>query len=575
MPMDRPRGPEAPAIVTTDTTNTESDQGKPHAEPAGAMASAVRVVSLLTLLSRFAGLARDVVTARVFGDGLLGSSFRAAYAVPNLFRRLFGEGALSAAFLPRYAMLSRDEPEMAGELARLTLRVLTLVTSALTLIICGALALVLWLAPHDADRSLSLTLMIVMLPMMPMVCLTAILGGMLQAHGRFGPPAAAPIVLNLFQIVAAGFFLFGLIQDKVNAAYWVAAAALLASVAQVVWSVWALRGRVRWKRAGLDASAHARTVMDRFVPAVLGLGTLQLNTTLDMIIAMWPVWVGATVLGVPITLDESSNAILSYTQTLYQFPLGVFGLAVATAVFPLLSRSADRPREFESHLRRGVRLSLFIGLPASIGLLLVRDDIVRVLFGGGGSFSEEGLVRSGLVLTGFAPAIWAYSLNHVLTRAFYARGDTRTPMRLAVGAVVLNLTLNLTLVWHLGESGLAWATGISATVQCLVLLMLTRRVLGVVAIDAVTRAAVSRLALASMLMGACVWGVLEALPAGGAWWLHVVRLSVAVAAGGAAFVGICRWMQMPELGWILERAPKGTGNGAGGAAGGAAGMSLD
>jgi putative peptidoglycan lipid II flippase len=315
--------------------------------------------------------------------------------------------------------------------------------------------------------------------------------------------------------------------------------------------------------------------MDRFVPAVLGLGTLQLNTTLDMIIAMWPVWVGATVLGVPITLDESSNAILSYTQTLYQFPLGVFGLAVATAVFPLLSRSADRPREFESHLRRGVRLSLFIGLPASIGLLLVRDDIVRVLFGGGGSFSEEGLVRSGLVLTGFAPAIWAYSLNHVLTRAFYARGDTRTPMRLAIGAVVLNLTLNLTLVWHLGESGLAWATGISATVQCLVLLMLTRRVLGVVAIDAVTRAAVSRLALASMLMGACVWGVLEVLPSGGAWWLHVVRLSVAVAAGGAAFVGICRWMQMPELGWILERAPKGTGNGAGGAAGGAAGMSLD
>ncbi len=556
--------------LPTPNATSEAAPVAAAAEPSGsgALAAAVRVVSLLTLLSRFAGLARDVVTARLFGDGLLGSSFRAAYAVPNLFRRLFGEGALSAAFLPQYTLLSRDDPAMASELARVTLRLLTLATGALTLLICGALGLVLWLAPADPDRSLSLTLMIVMLPMMPMVCLTAILGGMLQAHGRFGPPAAAPILLNVFQIGAAGLFLAGILRGDVRAAYWVAGAALLASVAQVVWSLWALRGKVRWRRAGLDARAHVKTVMDRFVPAMLGLGTLQLNTTLDMVIAMWPVWVGATVLGAPIPLDQSSNAILSYTQTLYQFPLGVFGIAVATAVFPLLSRSADRPDDFQFHLQRGIRLSLFIGLPASIGLLLVRDDMVRVLFGGGGSFSEEGLVRSGLVLAGFAPAIWAYSLNHVLTRAFYARGDTRTPMRLAVGAVLLNLTLNLTLVWRLGESGLAWATGISATVQCLLLLWLARRVLGVTPIDGPTRAALSRLALASMLMGVCVWLVLELLPAGAGWWMRALRLAAGVGVGAMAYAAICRAMGLPELRWIFERAPRGSGAGQ-------AGISLD
>jgi putative peptidoglycan lipid II flippase len=536
---------------------------------AGTLAAAVRVVSFLTLISRFSGLVRDVVTARVFGDGLLGSSFRAAYAVPNLFRRLFGEGALSAAFLPRYTLLSRDEPQMAGQLASLTVRLLTLVTGVITIVVCAILGVLVWRSGADQDRSLSFMLMIVMLPMMPAVCLTAILGGMLQAHGRFGPPAAAPILLNLFQVIAAGAFLAGLIKDVVTAAYAVAGAALLASFAQVLWSWWALRGKVDWARAGHDARVHGRAVLSRFTPAMLGLGTLQLNTTLDMVIAMWPIWVGATVLGVPITLDTSSNAILSFTQTLYQFPLGVFGIAVATAVFPLLSRSADKPEEFASHLRRGVRLSLFIGLPASLGLLLVREEMVRVLFGGGsgkagtGSFSEDGLVRSALVLAGFAPSIWAYSLNHVLTRAFYARGDTTTPMRLAIAAVVLNLSLNLVLVWQLGEAGLAWATGISAAIQCLALLMLVERKLGVAPIDAPTRAGVARLALASCLMGLGVWTVLWLLPPGPAWGMSLLRLAAGVIVGAGLYAALCVVMKLPELRWITQRAPRGAGGGAG------------
>ncbi|GJQ29169.1 MAG: putative lipid II flippase MurJ [Phycisphaerae bacterium] len=539
-------------MPTTPTPSPAHD----HADT-GRLAAAVRVVSGLTLVSRFAGLARDIVTARVFGDDALGSAFRAAYAVPNLFRRLFGEGALSAAFVPEYVILTRDDPDTAGQLARLMVRFVTLATGALTLLIAVVLAALLWLLPPEADRALSFRLMLLMLPMMPAVCLTAILGGMLQAHQRFGPPAAAPIVLNVFQIAAGALYFIGMVTDRVAMAYWVGGAALAASAAQVAWSLWALRGRVRWGKAGEAARARSKAVLGRFVPAMLGLGTLQLNTTLDMVIAMWPIWVGPTVLGRAVPLDDKSNAVLSYTQTIYQFPLGVFGLAVATAVFPLLSRTADRPVAFVANLRRGLRLSFFIGLPATLGLILVRDDLVAVIFGGGTrhAFTGEGLARSASVLLGFAPGVWAYSLNHVYTRAFYARGDTRTPMRVAMAMVGLNLTLNLTLVWVLREAGLAWATSISATVQCLVLGWLCRTRLGVETFDPETKTAFARMTLCGLAMASLVWTLGRAMPIAGTWTGHLVNLTAAVVVGGGVFLVLARMFRMPELGWLVRRSP--------------------
>lgn len=541
--------------MTTSMPNTDRDD-------TGRLASAVRVVSGLTLLSRFAGLARDILTARIFGDDALGSAFRAAYAVPNLFRRLFGEGALSAAFLPEYVVLTRDDPDTAGQLARLMVRFVSLATGVLTLVIGAVLVVLLLVLPADAERALSFRLMLLMLPMMPAVCLTAILGGMLQAHGKFGPPAAAPILLNLFQIGAGGLFFAGAVTDRTAMASWIGGAALLASAAQVAWSLWALRGRVRWALAGEAAKKALKSVLGRFVPAMLGLGTLQLNTTLDMVIAMWPIWVGPMVFGFAVPLDEKSNAVLSYTQTIYQFPLGVFGLAVATAIFPLLSRSADKPEEFVANLRRGLRLSLFIGLPASVGLVLVRHDLVGVIFGGGTrhAFTGEGLVRSASVLLAFAPGVWAYSLNHVYTRAFYARGDTRTPMRVAVAMVGLNLTLNLTLVWYLREAGLAWATSISATVQCVVLARLCRTRLGVPVYDAETVAAFARILLITSVMGACVWTFTSVFPRATTWSGQLRDLAFAVVLGGGTFLLFARFFKMPELTWLLQKPPKGKGS---------------
>jgi putative peptidoglycan lipid II flippase len=542
----------------------------------GFLAGAVRVMSGLTLLSRFAGLARDVLTARLFGDGLLGSSFRAAYALPNFFRRLFGEGALSAAFLPEYALLKRDDPQRAKQLASLVVSLTTLATSAITALIVAALLVRLALWPLDTSQGtgLSISLIILMLPMMPAVCLAAILGGMLQAHGRFAIPAASPIVLNALQIIAGGVFWLGLAKGDTVAAYAVGSAALLASWLTVAWALSSLRGKVAWRTGASEAKENARRVFKRFVPAVLGLGTLQLNTMLDTLVAMWPIWIGATMFSRPVPLDNASNSILSYTQTLYQFPLGVFGIAVATAVFPLLSRSSDRPEEFTQHLRRGLRLSFFIGLPASVGLVLIRHDLVATIFGGGQrAFSDEGLARAATVLLGFAPAVWAYSVNHVLTRAYYAKGDTTTPMRVACGCVLLNVVLNFTLIWPLREAGLAFATATSAFVQCIALTLLMPRKLGVTPFSREVWTSWLRIALAacgmaaSVLAALWVWSRLLGEPA--RWLHHAVVLALGVIVGGGTFA-LGTWLaRLPELRWLLQRAPRGAGKD------GAEGMTFD
>jgi putative peptidoglycan lipid II flippase len=557
----------------------------------GALAAAVRVVSGLTLLSRFAGLARDVITARIFGDSLLGSAFRAAYALPNLFRRLFGEGALSAAFIPQYALLRRDDPARAQLLANAIVALLTLTTSALTGLIMLGLLVRLWLFPITEDAAISVKLILLMIPMMPAVCIAAILAGVLQTQNKFAIPAAAPILLNLFQIAAGVLYFLAVIESKNTAAYMIGLAALLASWATVAWSLHALKGQVAWHRLSWrelrdPASAtgeSVRKVLSRFLPVVLGLGTLQLNTMLDTVIAMWPVWIGPTMFGRPTPLDESSNAIISYTQTLYQFPLGVFGIAVATAIFPLLSSTSDRTTEFAEHLRRGLRLSFFIALPATVGLILVRHDLIAAVFGGGSkTFTDEGLTRAAAVLMGFAPGVWAYSLNHVMTRAYYAKGDTKTPMRVAIACVLINLTLNLTLIWRFKEAGLAWATATSATVQVLTLILLAPRLLGVRPITQDSLLAFAKIAVAAGCMAGAVLALQHLAPrliaamnltetlSPDRWLTWTLRLAGCVLVGAGTYAVAAVLLRLPELRWLTQRAPRGGSGGSG-----VSGMSFD
>lgn len=516
----------------------------------------VRTVSGLTLVSRLTGLVRDLVTVRIFGDGAVGSAFAAAFAIPNMFRRLFGEGALSAAFIPEYSRLTRDEPARADAFCSMTIGLVAVITGLLTIVVEAALALVLVFAEPDPERTYSIGLVMFLLPYMPLVCVAAMLAGMLQVHGRFAPGAAMPIILNLC-IVAACVPYFAAEDASAERWAWViGGSVLLSGGLQIAWSLAALRGVVRWTRAVGVASDSTGVMLRRLGPVLIGLGTLQVNALIDTLIAMWPNWVGPTIGGRAYPLDEASNSILFFTQRLYQFPLGVFGIAVATAIFPSLSRAAADRERFVGMLRQGVRLSLFIALPATVGLILVRGDLIGVLYSGpGGGFSDEGVSRSAAVLFGYGAGVWAYSLNQLWTRGFYALGNTATPMRVAVAMVGLNLVLNVVLVFAtpLREAGLAWSTAVSAVVQCLVLSVLLDRREGLGLFDRATRVGLMRTGILTAMMGAVVVGAYFGMPEPTGWSGQALRLGVTTGAGaGAVWIGALI-LRSEELGWLTHR----------------------
>lgn len=520
----------------------------------GALAGAVRTVSGMTLLSRLGGLVRDVMLIHVFGATAIGSAFLAGFVVPNTFRRLFGEGALSAAFLPEYAATDKADPAAAQRFASLTVALMLLITTAITVVAEIGLLIALWLSPPNPERELMFTLVMLMFPFMPFICATAILGGMLQVHGRFAAASSGPLILNGFIIATGAWHLFHGTTGGRGTAYALGLATVLSGVTQALWFAWVLREYVRWTRVWADAWPRVRAMFKRMVPVLLGLGTLQINTLMDTVIASASIWLGPTVLGWAYPLNDGSTVLLNAAQRLYQFPLGVFGIAVATAVFPMLSRFADEPERFSSTLRRAVRLSLFIGLPASVGLVLVRDQAMGVLFRfGGRGMTAENVSSAALVLAGFAPGIWAYSLNHVFTRTFYARGDTMTPMKIAVAMVGLNFLLNITLIWWLREAGLAWSTSIAAMVQCGVLAIVCRAKFGVSVIERSAVLGVLRLVLVTAAMGVAVWLALKFMPAGTGWKHDAIGLGVASVLGAGAYAGLALATKAPEIRWILER----------------------
>jgi len=521
-----------------------------------------RTVSVLTLLSRVTGLARDAALSRVFGVGAVTDAFAFAFMVPNLFRRLFGEGALTSSFLPVYSKLEASDPAIATHVARLVLSRIAIFLSVVCLVGEGVL-LAAWPSSGIASALLSAKLVAVLLPYMPLVCLVALIGAVLQVHGRFGPTAAAPVILNLAIVVSAvalapptaGWMGFTVLPPSSHIV-WVAASVLVAGVLQLLWSLLALRAiRARGSLPlplGGDESArmHFRSVIVQAVPMALGLGVLQVNTFVDGLIASYPTIIGPTIAGFDYPLDEGAMASLSFAQRLYEFPLGVFGISVATAIFPQLARESNDLVAFRSSIAKALKLVAFIGVPASVGLMLVRTPLTAVVFQGE-SFTAEDTARVAMILLAYAPAIWAYSANHLLTRAFYARGESMTPVKVAAAMVVLNFILNITLIWTpLRTAGLALSTALCAALQMAILTsMLANRIGTVLTPD--VRGSWRRTALCAAIMALCLGIVLRFWPQAITWSGHALQLAVSVVMGGGVFLLAARLMRMPELTWAL------------------------
>ncbi|MCK4282703.1 MAG: murein biosynthesis integral membrane protein MurJ, partial [Candidatus Brocadiae bacterium] len=438
------------------------------------------VIAAFTFLSRILGLVRDCLCAAFFGVGIVWDAFSFAFRVPNLFRRLFGEGALSAAFVPAFTeRLELREKEAAWRFAGRIGGALLLALFAL-LVVGEALVLGLlrWADPDPRWR-LALGLTAVMLPYMVFICLTALAGAALNSLRHFAAPALAPVVLNVCWIASLVVAAWLVSSEATTRIFIVAVGILVAGAAQLALQMATLAAKgFRWRLSFGLLHPDVRRIAISMAPVALGLAALQINVLLDGVIAISlaaPEGKEAfTVLGasIPYPMEVGANSVLYYANRLMQLPLGVFGIALATAAFPTLSSQVVRRdwRGFSQSLTRGLGTVLFVAVPAGVGLILLRYPAVELLFQHGNfALTPGSTARTAAALCAYSTGIWAYCSLHVLTRAFYSLKRPATPAKVAACMVGLNLVLNLTLVWHLREAGLAAATAITATLQVAVL----------------------------------------------------------------------------------------------------------
>ena len=550
------------------TTTAAVPAAPPHARPS--FVRHAKLIGGLTLLSRFFGLGREMVAGHYLGTALVGSAFTVAFTVPNLFRKLFGEGALSAAFIPLYSQAVKAEAtepsgsaagSSANDFAAAAVNLLVAILLGLTVVGEVVVQVLLWLEHgYRPDRVLMLRLTAVMLPYVLLICGGAFLSGILQVHKRFGPPAAAPIILNACHIVVllVGAKLValnrstppGLVEPKQTVlAYALAASVLVAGVLQVAVLLPGLRAvGFRFKLVPNFWTPQVKRMLVLSLPVALGAGVLQLSVLLDKGLAfllMRGKHVGTfTLLGraVRLPMELGAPRRLDLAQFLYQFPLGIFAIALATAIFPGLSADAldhDRDR-FKAALRHGIRASLWEGFPASLGLILVAAPASRLLFQHGQTTGHDAelIARSAAV---YAGAIWAFSLMQILNRAFYAVHDMTTPLVLSAVNLAINLVVEVPLLWTpLGESAMAVGTTVSFAVQAVVMLWLLDRKVGGIDLRA-TLAPVPKMLLATAVMGGCCWAVRwsPVYPHGASRVVWAGQLAVTLTVGVAAYVGTC------------------------------------
>jgi putative peptidoglycan lipid II flippase len=533
----------------------------------------IRVVSALTLVSRLAGFARDAALAHFLGAREVMSAFSTAFALPNVVRGLFGEGALSAAFIPVFTeYLESGQRKAAGRFFSVMVVLVVSVLSALALVAVGSFLLLRHLTAHVPRYHLLFGVAAVVFPFVVAVCLVALLQAALNACKHFVMPALAPVLLNLFIIAGAVAGGLWLTQDVVARVYVIAGSILAAGAAEVAIQVPALR------RAGLrfrpvwDLAHPALARVLRMVgPMVLALGIVEVNAGIDKLIGyvlMRPeggadgLHLGPWTVAWP--MQTGAPAVLYYAQRLYWLPLGVFGIAIGTVIFPELSAYAARKDDAGmAHVAsHALRLTLFIGLPAGAGLMLVADPFIRLFFNHG-QFAQapDAVARTAIVAIVYAAGLWAFSANHILVRAFYARQDTRTPLRIAALSAGVNIVLDLALVWPLAERGLALATVIAALVQLAGLAHFLGRRFGSLPWRAIASTAVRTVLAAAVMAAAAGAAMYLALPAAGLGgrMLGLAQLIVALVAGGAVFAAAAHLLRLEELRDVVARGRGGAG----------------
>ena len=434
--------------------------------------------SLGTLVSRVLGTLRDVATAALLGlaAGGVMDAFVLAFRLPNLLRRLLGEGALATSYLPVLtAELERDR-QRAVQLATAVVAWLAACLALLLILGEGCCALA-WLWSSDPSWRLLVGLTAAMLPYLWFICLAAQLSATLHALARFSLPALAAGLLNVGWLAGAWWIAPAVSADKITQAYALAGCVVAAGALQMAVQLPLLwRLGFRWRLDWQQSREPCWKILRSMGPLAIALSVTQINTLVDSLVA-WgltapagKVTIGWLPGAVEYPLRAGATAALYYAERFCQLPVGLLGVAVATVIFPLLSRHAAQGRRVQlgADLVRGLRLICFTSLPAAVGLILLARPLAGLLFEHG-AFTDDDATRTAHTIAAYSLGVCAYCLLPVISRGFYAAGDMRTPLVASLIGMGINVSLDIVLVWPLGECGLALATAVSASVQALVM----------------------------------------------------------------------------------------------------------
>ncbi len=530
----------------TSTSNADLARGQPR------LLVATSVVGSMTLLSRITGLARDIVFSAWFGAGPVIDAFTVAFKIPNLMRRLFAEGAFSQAFVPVISEYRTNSGhDETRDLVAHVAGTLGLGLFAVTAIgVVAAPVLVLVFAPgfagDDGRFDLATDMLRFTFPYILFVSLTALASSVLNAHRQFAVAAFTPVLLNVVVIAFAGWVGPRLARPELGLALGVFAA----GVVQLAFQLPFLRGlrllprpRFGWRHPGVQR------VLKLMAPALFGSSVAQISILLDSVIAS--------------LLVEGSPSWLYYSDRLIEFPLGVFGIALATVILPRLSEHHARSasQTFSDTLDWALRLVAFIGVPAALGLALLAEPVLAALFFRG-EFTQRDVEMAAASLRAYSPGLLGFILVKVLAPGYFSRQDARTPVRVGFKALTLGAVLSVVFVLVLVWTGWAPAhAGIAAATACAALangamLLAGLKAQGVYRARLGWGALAARIAVPSVVMTAAL---LAGLRVAGDWYdtsllARIAGVAALVGGGAAVYFGACYLVGLRPRDFRIARA---------------------
>jgi len=507
------------------------------------LARSAGLIGLATASSRVLGLARDLALAHVFGAGHAMDAFMVAFRIPNLLRDLFAEGAMSSAFVPTFTRtLTLEGKAAAWRLGNLVITALLLVTGTLVLLGLVFTWPLVTFAAEDyravpGKLELAVSLARVMLPFLTLIAVAVGLMGMLNSLRRFFVPAFSPAMFNIGTLATMAVLIPAFRAWGIQPIYAVAVGTLVGGLGQVVvqWPILRREG-FRFRPMIDTRDAGLREVLRLMGPGTMALAAVQINLLINTMLAT--------------SQGEGAVSCLNYAFRVMYLPIGLFGLSIATAAVPNLSR--DAARDDRDGMRRtmssALRMMLMLNVPATLGLAALATPIVALLFQHG-SFTADATVGTAAALVCYAPGLVGYSAVKLAVPAFYALRDSRTPVVVGAVSVAFNVALNVVLVRWMGFRGLALGTAAAALLNAVVLLVLIRRRLG--GLDGRrVGLAFAKVTLAALVMAVAAWAAAHAVEGalpGSALPLKLLRVGAGIGSGLAALAAAARLLRIAEF----------------------------